>query len=71
MRARVMCICVYPCLVLTVRRNMKSLIALVTGTLDLFHSERERDREWEGGQSNTEIRTKKKKAKHLCHRKRD
>lgn len=55
----VMCICVYPCLLLTVRRNMKSLIALATATSDLFHSERERDREWEGGQSNTEIRTKK------------
>ncbi|KAK2893948.1 hypothetical protein Q8A73_016432 [Channa argus] len=31
------------------RRNMKSLIALVTATSDLFHSERERDSEWEGG----------------------
>lgn len=38
---------------------MKSLIALVTATSDLSHSELERDREWEGGQGSTEIRPKK------------
>ena len=48
----------YACLLLTVRRNMKSLIALLAPTLDLFHSERERDRKWEGVQTRTEVRTK-------------
>ena len=38
---------------------MKSLIALVTATSDLSHSELERDREWEGGQGSTEIGPKK------------
>lgn len=38
-------LCVHPCLLLTVRRNMKSLIALVTATSDLSHSEREWERE--------------------------
>ena len=37
---------------------MKSLIALLAPTLDLFHSERERDRKWEGVQTRTEVRTK-------------